>query len=169
MLCAEDGPVSRKVVLEEVDFGDEEEDGDGAGEEVRSRVEEEEVILHASHDDHHPACGHHGEQTDDVEASKDVEDHKAGAPDLGRSRQVKHGGVVLILVSLLVLLVLVEDADYLLDNQPPEHADKMVFAGAYERSRGRVGGVLDYSRFGGDSDVQISNEGNLVGLDGETV
>lgn len=89
-LCAEQGPIFDKVGLEEVEFGDNEEETNCIGDEVRNTVKEEELemmlVLNNSterstyawgfdcHDKHNPTCCHHCEESNDVENPNDIQD-----------------------------------------------------------------------------------------------
>lgn len=60
-------------LLEDANFGDDEEYGDTARDEVTRSVEEEEIRRLDCHDKHDPACNCNEEQGDDVADSKDVQ------------------------------------------------------------------------------------------------
>lgn len=76
MTWAEDGPVPGKEIPEgpDVQLGDEEKDGDGEDEEVRSRVEEVEASTKAGEDNHDPRGRHGHGEANEGESSKSIED-----------------------------------------------------------------------------------------------
>lgn len=81
MKVGQDRPVTSKVGPEEVDFGDDEDNGNAAGEEVRGGIEEEELVADARHDNHDPGNDSDGEEGDDVAGADDIKDEVAKATD----------------------------------------------------------------------------------------
>lgn len=95
MLGRKGRPVAHEVGAEDVELGDDEEDGEAEGEEAGGRIEEGKVALENGHDDHGPGGGADSQEADDVERSEDVEDQVTRATKAGVFREVEHFLIVI--------------------------------------------------------------------------
>lgn len=95
MLGREGRPVAHKIGAEDVEFGDDEENGEAKGEETGGRIEKGKVALENGHDDHSPGGGAYGQEADDVERSEDVEDQVTRATKAGVFREIEHFAIVI--------------------------------------------------------------------------